>query len=66
MPKIRFAPVYEYLHANGYDETSFCGFLGIPKERYKEIEDGAPVVEEELNAFCEVLGMHPGVLIDKS
>lgn len=66
MAKIRFDPVYEYLYANGYDETSFCGFLGIPKNRYKQIENGDDASDDEIGAFCECLSMHPSVLIDKS
>lgn len=64
MAKINFDMVYDYLSANGYDETSFCGFLGVPKERYKELEDGGTPDDSEVMAFCECLGIHPGILVD--
>lgn len=64
--KLRFTLINEFLDANGYDLVSFCGFMGIRPERYKEIEAGADdVTTEELIAFCECVGAHPGVLIDK-
>lgn len=63
--KLKFTLVDEFLDANGYDLVSFCGFLGIRPERYKEIKEGADITTEEMIAFCECVGAHLGVLIDK-
>lgn len=65
MSKIRFEKVYEFLDANGYDITSFCGFLGIPKQRYHELEAGAEPDDTEVAAFCDCLGFHPNIMVEK-
>lgn len=64
--KLKYSLVAQFLDANGYDEGSFCVFLGISRERLKEIRMGAEPTDAEIMEFCDCVGIHPGVLVDET
>jgi hypothetical protein len=63
---LKFNLIYDFLDDNGYDTTSFRGFLNMTKERYRELENGAEPTDEEAMAFCDALSLDPSVLLDKT